>query len=174
MLFHEDFLTPVGYIRVSATNSNIVAIGFYERALSQADTNPSVLTQSATQQIKEYIKGQRKVFDLPLAPSGTEFQQRVWRQLQRLEYGQTASYVDIAKALNKPTASRAVGAANGKNPIGIVIPCHRVIGANGSLTGYAGGLDRKSFLLRLESARFVEPKMASIKNQPQQNALDLS
>jgi len=174
MLFQESFLTPLGYIRVSADNNNIVAIGFYEQALSDALKKPSALTQGAIQQIKEYIQGERRVFDLPLAPTGTAFQQRVWRQLQRVDYGQTASYVDIAKALDKPTASRAVGAANGKNPIGIVIPCHRVIGANGSLTGYAGGLDRKSFLLRLESARFVDAERSSTKNQPQQNALDLS
>lgn len=151
MLYQMELPTPVGFLRVRATNTAITEITFYDQALKADEVAPNSLTELALTQLKEYLDKKRQQFDLPLAPQGTDFQQRVWQQLQTLEYGETVSYQTIAKALNKPTASRAVGAANGKNPIGVVIPCHRVIGANGSLTGYAGGLDRKQFLLALES-----------------------
>jgi len=95
--------------------------------------------------------GQRTAFELPLAPEGTEFQRRVWAALQQIPYGQTWSYGELARHIGSPAASRAVGLANGKNPIALVIPCHRVIGSDGSLTGYGGGLERKRFLLDLET-----------------------
>jgi methylated-DNA-[protein]-cysteine S-methyltransferase len=101
-------------------------------------------------QLKAYFAGKLREFDLPLAPQGTDFQQRVWLALLRIPYGATASYGDIARAVGEPGASRAVGAANGQNPVAIIIPCHRVIGANGTLTGYGGGLPNKKFLLELE------------------------
>lgn len=104
-------------------------------------------------QLSEYFAGRRREFDLPLAPRGTDFQQRVWRELLAIPFGEIRTYADIARALGQPTATRAVGNANGKNPIGIVIPCHRVIGSNGTLTGYAGGLPVKQYLLELEGAR---------------------
>jgi methylated-DNA-[protein]-cysteine S-methyltransferase len=104
-------------------------------------------------QLEEYFAGDRKEFTVPLAPSGTPFQLAVWTQLTRIPYGSTVSYGDIARALGKrPVAARAVGLANGANPISVVVPCHRVIGSDGSLTGYGGGLDRKELLLRLEGA----------------------
>lgn len=109
----------------------------------------------AVTQLGEYFAGERTEFDLPLAPFGTEFQQQVWSQLRTVPYGATASYGEIALAIGVPTGSRAVGLANGRNPISIVVPCHRVIGANGSLTGYGGGMDRKRILLDLE--RGVRP-----------------
>ena len=117
----------------------------------------NAVTKEAKQQLSEYFNQQRKAFDLPLAPVGTQFQQNVWQQLCAIPYGETCSYADIAKQLNNPNAVRAVGSANGKNPISIVVPCHRVIGANGTLTGYAGGLTRKAALLTLENPNFTVP-----------------
>ena len=109
------------------------------------------LLTEAAKQLLEYFSGNRTSFDLPLAPSGTEFQQKVWQALQTIPYGETWSYKKVAEAIGNPKASRAVGMANNKNPIAIMIPCHRVIGANGKLVGYAGGLDIKSTLLELET-----------------------
>ena len=105
---------------------------------------------AARRQLDAYFAGRLKLFDLPLAPRGTDFQRRVWRALTQIPYGRTMSYGAIAKNIGEPVAARAVGAANGANPICIIIPCHRVIGADGSLTGFGGGLDRKKFLLGLE------------------------
>lgn len=107
---------------------------------------------AARRQLIEYIHGERQTFDLPLAPSGTEFQRQVWRALVDIPFGETRSYGELARQLGRPDASRAVGAANGDNPIAVVIPCHRVIGSDGSLTGYGGGLPMKKFLLELENA----------------------
>lgn len=101
-------------------------------------------------QLTAYFEGRLRHFDLPLAPAGTPWQLRVWQALTTIPYGETASYGELAQELGRPTASRAVGMANGRNPISVIVPCHRVIGANGSLTGYAGGLERKEFLLALE------------------------
>jgi methylated-DNA-[protein]-cysteine S-methyltransferase len=107
---------------------------------------------SAAQQLAAYFAGELTIFDLPLAPAGTEFQRRVWAALQTIPYGQTWSYGQLARHVGSAAASRAVGLANGKNPIAVIIPCHRVIGSDGSLTGYGGGLDRKRFLLDLETS----------------------
>ena len=103
-------------------------------------------------QLQEWFSGHRKIFELPLDPDGTEFQKRVWGQLQSIPLGETRSYGEIARALNKPTAARAVGAANGKNPIALIIPCHRVNGANGQLTGYAFGVERKKLMQDMEQS----------------------
>ena len=108
------------------------------------------LTKKAAAQLGEYLAGKRKTFDLPLAPKGTPFQQAVWRALLDIPYGKTCAYGDIARAVNNPKAVRAVGGANNKNPIFIIVPCHRVIGKDGSLTGYGGGMDMKKRLLALE------------------------
>jgi methylated-DNA-[protein]-cysteine S-methyltransferase len=119
---------------------------------SALTSSPATFTEVATQ-LEEYFAGDRKEFTVPLAPTGTPFQLAVWTQLTTIPYGSTVSYGDIARALGKRlVASRAVGLANGANPISIIVPCHRVIGADGSLTGYGGGLDRKELLLRLEGA----------------------
>ena len=104
---------------------------------------------AAREQLGEYFAGERTGFDLPLAMAGTEFEREVWAELERIPYGQTTSYGEIARRIGRPDRARAVGAANGRNPISIVVPCHRVIGADGSLTGYGGGLERKRFLLEL-------------------------
>jgi methylated-DNA-[protein]-cysteine S-methyltransferase len=111
---------------------------------------PKELKAAATQ-IREYFEGNRSVFDLKLNPAGTEFQKKVWDELQHIPYGKTLSYLELSKKLGDPKAIRAVAAANGKNPLWIIIPCHRVIGTDGSLTGYAGGLWRKKWLLEHES-----------------------
>lgn len=108
------------------------------------------LLKKANQQLQEYLTGERKIFDLPLEPHGTEFQQKVWNSLQKIPYGETNSYKDIAKSIGNIKACRAVGMANNKNPILIFIPCHRVIGSNGKLVGYAGGLNVKEKLLQIE------------------------
>jgi methylated-DNA-[protein]-cysteine S-methyltransferase len=104
----------------------------------------------AENELKEYFAGQRHEFEVPLTFAGTPFQQRVWAALREIPYGTTTSYGELADRLGQPTASRAVGLANGKNPVGIIVPCHRVVGAGGSLTGYGGGLERKRFLLDFE------------------------
>lgn len=108
---------------------------------------------AARQQLKEYFAGRRQSFDLPLRTDGTDFQSRVWRQLQRIPFGTTISYRELARRVGNSKASRAVGSANGKNPIAVIVPCHRVVAADGSLGGFGGGLDRKRYLLELEGAR---------------------
>jgi methylated-DNA-[protein]-cysteine S-methyltransferase len=106
---------------------------------------------AAREQLADYFTGRRRRFELPLAPAGTDFQRRVWEALERIPYGETAGYGELAERLGAPRAPRAVGAANGRNPISIIVPCHRLVGADGGLTGYGGGLDRKRFLLALEA-----------------------
>ena len=149
--------SPVGDLRIVARQGMIAAIEFSpfrgspsgEPIGEQDDQDP--LLRSAVDQLAAYFARDLKEFDLPLAPRGSTFQHRVWEQLRGIPYGETASYGEIARRLGMSNAaSRAVGLANGRNPIPIVIPCHRVIGANGTLTGYAGGLERKSALLQLE------------------------
>ena len=123
---------------------------------------PAAFTR-VTAQLRAYFAGDRHDFDVPLAPGGSPFQLAVWSALTRIPYGTTTSYGAIARQLGKsPTASRAVGAANGQNPIAVIIPCHRVIGADGGLTGYGGGLERKGLLLRLEGAAAVSPQHATL------------
>jgi len=149
--------SPIGDLRIVARDGAITAIEFSpfrpsaigEPVGTREDDNP--LLRSAADQLAAYFRRDLKEFDLPLAPRGTPFQQRVWEQLRGIGYGETASYGQVAHRLGMSNAaSRAVGLANGRNPIPIVIPCHRVIGANGTLTGYAGGLPRKQTLLALE------------------------
>lgn len=119
-------------------------------AFGDRDDRPFV---AATRQLNEYFAGDRVEFDLPLAFSGTPFQETVWRALLQIPYGETTTYRELAESIGRPTASRAVGLANGRNPIGIVVPCHRVLGSDGSLTGYAAGVECKRRLLELERAR---------------------
>ncbi|AEE24783.1 methylated-DNA/protein-cysteine methyltransferase [Glaciecola sp. 4H-3-7+YE-5] len=151
----EYLPTTSGLLKICANEQGISAITFVMQEDAPAIGN--AVTKEAKQQLSEYFNQQRKAFDLPLAPVGTQFQQNVWQQLCAIPYGETCSYADIAKQLNNPNAVRAVGSANGKNPISIVVPCHRVIGANGTLTGYAGGLTRKAALLTLENPNFTVP-----------------
>jgi len=143
---YVDFMsTPIGRIEIRASQRGVTRVVFSESQSHPVSVND--ITYCCKQQLQEYFDGQRNVFDLPLDQQGTHFQKSIWDCLTTIPFGQTASYRDIARMANNPKAVRAVGAANGKNPIGIIVPCHRIIGSNGTLTGYAGGLDRKAWLL---------------------------
>ena len=144
--------SPVGTLRLAEENGAVTELKFeeWDGKTEKAETE---LLSRAERELEDYFEGQRREFTLPLAPSGTEFQRRVWDALLTVPYGETRSYGEIASLIGSPKASRAVGAANHRNPISIFIPCHRVIGADGSLTGYGGGLDVKSSLLALEQNR---------------------
>lgn len=122
---------------------------YIDNAFCEAE-NSSELFKFTKKQLNEYLSGKRKTFDIPLKPEGTEFQRAVWNELCKIPYGRTASYKEIAEAIGKHKAARAVGGANNKNPVMIIIPCHRVVGSNGSLTGYAFGIDIKEKLLNIE------------------------
>jgi methylated-DNA-[protein]-cysteine S-methyltransferase len=137
-----------GTLEICADQVGVSSIGFVKNILKV--TNSCEFTKQAVAQLTEYFAGKRTQFDLNLNPKGTDFQHQVWQQLGTIEYGQTCSYADIAKGINNPKAVRAVGAANGRNPLTIVVPCHRVIGSNGKLTGYAWGTSIKAGLLELE------------------------
>lgn len=141
--------TPMGRITLASDGAAITNLVFGAAQLDGVET-PTALTNEAANQIQEYLAGKRTVFDLPLAPAGTAFQQQVWRALQDIPYGTTRSYAQVAAAIGKPKAMRAVGGANNKNPLPILIPCHRVVGQNGDLVGYAAGVGIKKFLLDLE------------------------
>lgn len=144
--------TPIGPLTLQADEAAVTAIRF--GAVGAQDASP--LLDAAEAQLREYFAGARRTFDLPLAPHGTAFQQRVWMVLRAIPYGETRTYGELAAAIGSPNASRAVGMANHRNPIPIVIPCHRVIGANGTLTGYAGGLEVKRKLLALEGINILK------------------
>ena len=157
---HYTFYTsPLGEMLLTAEGEAVTGLHFVgEKHYPKPDpgwqqTADLPLFRLATEQLDEYFAGRRRVFDLPLAPRGTPFQKAVWSALGLIPYAKTWSYVDLAKHIGDHKAARAVGAANGHNPISIVVPCHRVIGSNGSLTGYAGGLERKQKLLALEAGR---------------------
>lgn len=141
--------TPMGRITLASNGEALTHLAFGPVELPGLNM-PTALTNEAATQIQEYLAGKRKVFDVPLAPAGTEFQKRVWQALQCIPYGETRSYQEVAAMIGNPKALRAVGGANNKNPLLILIPCHRVIGANGDLVGYAAGLKIKRFLLNLE------------------------
>jgi methylated-DNA-[protein]-cysteine S-methyltransferase len=142
--------TKIGKIGIVENGTAITHLYFGEIILQDINIVETPLIKKAKEQLEEYISGERKMFDLPLAPQGTEFRQKVWKALQHIPYGKTCSYKDIAKEIGNIKACRAVGMANNKNPIPIFIPCHRVIGTNGKLIGYAGGLDLKEKLLEME------------------------
>jgi methylated-DNA-[protein]-cysteine S-methyltransferase len=156
-LFYKKIDSPVGKLKLVANANALVAV-LWERerpnrvkldTMTLAPQQPILL--AAERQLAEYFSGARTQFDLPLQPEGSEFQKQVWQALRAIPFGQTRSYLDLAKAVGSANAARAVGAANGKNPLSIIVPCHRVLGSNGSLTGFAGGLDTKAALLALEA-----------------------
>ena len=147
--------SPIGELLLAGDQDALTMIGFPKGSMRR-DPEPDWIFNEkpfaeAMRQLDEYFDGQRRDFDLPLRLDGTEFQLLVLDELQKIPYGETTSYGDIAKRIGRPKASRAVGAANGRNPIPIVVPCHRVIGSHGDLTGFGGGLDTKEALLRLEA-----------------------
>ena len=141
--------TPIGFAEFKGDENGLASITVFDGEKPE-DLIPEVL-EDAIYQFSEYLEGKRKVFDLKLNPEGTDFQKRVWDALLTIPYGKTVSYLELSKTLGDVKAIRAVAAANGKNPLWIVVPCHRVIGSNGDLTGYAGGLHRKKWLLEHES-----------------------
>ena len=151
------FDTPLGLMGLEEEDGALVSLRLPGQPVLRIACHETPLLSEGKRQVLEYLAGKRRVFDLPLAPRGTEFYRSVWRALEAIPYGETRSYRDIAQAVGRPKAVRAVGQANHNNPIPIIIPCHRVVGANGSLTGYGGGLDMKKHLLRLE-AGVVEGK----------------
>ena len=148
--FHGYLETEIGLLEVAAGERAVTAVEFVDTRRPGAHDN--AIVRSALAQLDEYFAGQRRTFDLPLEPAGTAFQTTVWKRLLEVPYGVTIAYRDVAESIGRPRAVRAVGAANGANPIAVVVPCHRIIGSNGNLTGYGGGLWRKEWLLKLEGA----------------------
>lgn len=151
-MYQSYYQSPIGLIEIRANDLGVLAVTFLKEEIQAEDAVSNTVTESTVLQLQEYFTGNRNEFDVPLAPIGTAFQQQVWTALLNIPFGKTDSYSAIAQKLNNPLSVRAVGAANGKNPIAIIVPCHRVIGASGNLTGYAGGLWRKEFLLKLEGS----------------------
>ena len=159
-MYMDTLHTPIGWLVVAADAEGLRHIEFQNNRhpVDRAGWVPgpegiaAVIIEMASRQLREYFDGTRRYFELPLAPRGTDFQIQVWYALSTIPFGATWSYGELARAIGKPDAMRAVGAANGRNPLPIVLPCHRVIGADGSLTGFGGGLPIKEALLRLEGA----------------------
>lgn len=151
------YALPLGEMVLAEENGAITMVDFGGELPTGAERGETDLLRRCYHELEEYFAGTRRQFDLPLAPQGTPFQQKVWQALQTIPYGAVCSYGDIARQIGNPKASRAVGGANNRNPIAIMIPCHRVIGANGQLVGYGGGVDKKEALLSLER-RVLEGK----------------
>lgn len=151
-----DYFRPpasdaLGLILIRASHSGLIELDFIGEDDKHEAPRPSELTRRTCTQLTEYFAGSRRDFDLPLAPAGTDFQKRVWQALVGIPFGETRSYGELAEQLGSKGGQRAVGAANGKNPISIIVPCHRVIGSDGKLTGYSSGIGRKQWLLAFEA-----------------------
>ena len=152
-LYQYQMPSPLGPLYLVATTEALTGVYWRPQTaalLEDLDLQEASILRAAQTQLAEYFLGKRKLFDLPLSPRGTDFQMRVWSELAKIPYGETATYKDIAIRIQNEKGVRAVGLANGRNPISIFIPCHRVIGSSGKLTGYAGGLENKTFLIGLE------------------------
>jgi methylated-DNA-[protein]-cysteine S-methyltransferase len=147
MIFSTTFHSPAGPLVLEGDDRRVTRIGFGDAVAPPGD---ATAVAAAAIQLEQYFAGERTDFDLELDPIGTPFERRVWDELRAIPYGETTSYAEIARRIGRPSACRAVGRANGRNPIAVVVPCHRVIGSNGSLTGYAGGIEMKRALLDLE------------------------
>jgi methylated-DNA-[protein]-cysteine S-methyltransferase len=168
VVYYTETGSPVGTLRLASDGEALVGLYMVEDEDGQEVVGEGWVRDDGVEpfdetkgQLEEYFEGRRRAFDLPLVLRGTEFQKRVWEELLRIPYGVTISYGDLARRVGNPKASRAVGLANGRNPISIIVPCHRVIGANGNLTGYGGGLWRKDALLTLEALRPVSTAQSS-------------
>ena len=146
------YQSPVGCLKLIATDNALTALHFVRKTSERAETKmpAHAIIQQTCNQLDEYFAGRRKTFELPLNLAGTPFQQKVWKALQQIPYGETISYAQLAQSVGNPKACRAVGSANGKNPLAIIVPCHRVINADGKLGGYASGLEKKKQLLDWE------------------------
>jgi methylated-DNA-[protein]-cysteine S-methyltransferase len=149
--FKTSYHSPVGTLQVVCGNDSLTALTFLNEGEAGENTGSNSLTEQTCEQLDEYFGGKRKVFQIPMKQNGTAFQAKIWHLLQTIPYGKTISYMDLSKSYGDVKAIRAVAAANGKNNIAIVVPCHRVIGSNQTLTGYAGGLWRKQWLLAHEA-----------------------
>jgi O-6-methylguanine DNA methyltransferase len=158
-IHYSRFSSPVGPLLLAVSERGLIALEFGSGDIGESWVEAPEKTAPLARQLEEYFAGRRRRFDLPLDVRGTEFQRRCWQELLKIPYGETRSYADIASAIGNPPAVRAVGLANGQNPIAIVVPCHRVIGSDGSLTGYGGGLEVKRRLLELEGA--LSPSLIS-------------
>ncbi len=143
--------TPLGMATITGDENGIISVSVTQESTNTPSVNIPAYLQDTVVQLQEYFNGQRTIFDLKLNPSGTDFQKKVWKELLNIPFGKTATYLDMAKRLGDPKCIRAAASANGKNPLWIIVPCHRVIGSDGSLTGYAGGLWRKKWLLDHEN-----------------------
>jgi len=169
-LYWHEIDSPVGRLLLAGDGDSLIQLGFQSgpRPLRPADSwiEDGTPFRAAVAQLEEYFAGKRRRFELPLAPRGTEFQRQVWRALTEIPYGKTISYGELARRIRKPSASRAVGLANGANPLPIIVPCHRVIGADGSLTGFGGGLPIKRRLLALEGTTTESPTLELGFDQP--------
>ncbi|MCG3260027.1 MAG: methylated-DNA--[protein]-cysteine S-methyltransferase [Candidatus Heimdallarchaeota archaeon] len=146
--FVANYSTPIGNLEIVSDQNSILACNFQEKK-EQSDNLPQILKQALIQ-LNEYFTGKRKEFDITFSPSGTEFQEKVWKNLTKITFGETISYSELASRIGNKNAVRAVGKANGQNPISIIIPCHRVIGCDGNLVGYGGGIEKKKWLLDFE------------------------
>lgn len=146
--------SPLAWLKLESNATSLLSISFASEEHDSSSTLPDILFQTKIQ-LKEYFNGNRTTFEIDIAPKGTDFQQEVWKHVRKVEFGNTSSYLDIALKTGHRNNTRAVGLANGKNPIPIIIPCHRIIGTNGKLTGYAGGLERKRWLLLHEKQNSV-------------------
>ena len=144
------FKSPLGMIELSATENGISSLYFVSEAKQKSAQNK--ILSDCVKQLEEYFENKRKEFSIPLDMQGTDFQKKVWNELLNIPFGKTISYLQLAKRLGDEKSIRAVGGANGKNPVSIIVPCHRVIGSDGTLVGYGGGLDKKKLLLELEGA----------------------
>jgi methylated-DNA-[protein]-cysteine S-methyltransferase len=162
-LSYKEINSPVGKLKIVASAKTLIAIEWEGESGKRKREHPSKfdprhpILLETERQLGEYFAGIRTRFDLPLEARGSDFEKKVWQALKKIPYGKTRSYLDLAKAIGSPKACRAVGAANSRNPLPIVVPCHRVIGANGKLTGFAGGLEKKATLLAHE-ARALAPR----------------
>ena len=147
---HATFTSPIGLLTLHAAKGSLTGVWMEDEDLPEHRDDTPPLAQARCQ-LEAYFAGELREFDLPLAPQGTSFQLRVWEELRAIPYGETISYGELARRVGDPGAARAAGLANGRNPLPVLVPCHRVIGADGSLTGFGGGLDRKRALLELEA-----------------------
>lgn len=148
-LYYDNYDTPLGEMEITANDRAVLSIFFVGETKK---VKPNLMTEIAKAQMLQYFAGDLEVFDMPMQPQGTDFQKQVWHALISVDYGETCCYSDIANKISNPKAVRAVGAANGKNPMTIVVPCHRIIGRDGSLTGYASGMEKKAWLLNHEAS----------------------
>ena len=158
MIRYAKFDSPLGTLIAVAANGALTGLYFDDQrylptlpAEAREDSGAAPIAQ-CRRELREYFRGERRFFDMPLAPEGTDFQRRVWDAIARIPYGETITYAELAKRAGSPGSARAAGSATGHNPLGIIVPCHRVVGSDGSLTGYAGGIERKTRLLELEGA----------------------